>query len=143
MGDLIGYARVSTDEQNLALQLDALKQADCKRVFKDVGSGSLKHRPELDACFEFLVARDTLVVWRLDRLGRELKHLIDAIEQLHQRDIGFRSLTEQIDTTTSAGMLQFHIFGALASSARSSVSAPAPAWPPSARADGSAAGHRF
>ena len=114
MGDLIGYARVSTDEQNLALQLDALKQADCKRVFKDVGSGSLKHRPELDACFEFLVAGDTLVVWRLDRLGRGLKHLIDAIEQLHQRDIGFRSLTEQIDTTTSAGMLQFHIFGALA-----------------------------
>jgi DNA invertase Pin-like site-specific DNA recombinase len=89
MGDLLGYARVSTDEQNLALQLDALKQADCKRVFKDVGSGSLKHRPELDACFEFLVAGDTLVVWRLDRLGRGLKHLIDAIEQLHQRDIGF------------------------------------------------------
>ena len=83
MGDLIGYARVSTDEQNLALQLDALKQADCKRVFKDVGSGSLKHRPELDACLEFLVAGDTLVVWRLDRLGRGLKHLIDAIEQLH------------------------------------------------------------
>jgi DNA invertase Pin-like site-specific DNA recombinase len=114
MGDLIGYARVSTDEQNLALQLDALKQADCKRVFKDVGSGSLKHRPELDACLEFLVAGDTLVVWRLDRLGRGLKHLIDAIEQLHAREIGFRSLTEQIDTTTSGGMLQFHIFGALA-----------------------------
>ena len=114
MGDLIGYARVSTDEQDLALQLDALKQADCKRVFKDVGSGSLKHRPELDACLEFLVAGDTLVVWRLDRLGRGLKHLIEAIEQLHQREIGFRSLTEQIDTTTSAGMLQFHIFGALA-----------------------------
>ena len=84
MGDLIGYARVSTDEQNLALQVDALKQAGCKRVFKDVGSGSLKHRPELGACFEFLVARDTLVVWRLDRLGRGLKHLIAAIEQLHQ-----------------------------------------------------------
>ena len=113
-GQLIGYARVSTDDQNLALQLDALKQAGCRRVFRDVGSGSLSHRPELDACFQFLTAGDTLVVWRLDRLGRGLKHLIDAIEDLHDREIGFRSLTEQIDTTTSAGRLQFHIFGALA-----------------------------
>ena len=111
---LIGYARVSTDDQNLALQLDALKQAGCRRVFHDVGSGSLSHRPEFDACFQFLTAGDTLVVWRLDRLGRGLKHLIDAIEDLHDREIGFRSLTEQIDTTTSAGRLQFHIFGALA-----------------------------
>ena len=111
---LIGYARVSTDDQNLALQLDALKQAGCRRVFRDVGSGSLSHRPELDACFQFLTAGDTLVVWRLDRLGRGLKHLIDAIEDLHDHEIGFRSLTEQIDTTTSAGRLQFHIFGALA-----------------------------
>jgi hypothetical protein len=82
VGDLIGYARVSTDEQNLALQFDALKQADCKRVFKDVGSGSLKQRPELDACLEFMVAGDTLVVWRLDRLGRGLKHLIEATTRL-------------------------------------------------------------
>jgi DNA invertase Pin-like site-specific DNA recombinase len=113
-GALVGYARVSTDEQNLALQLDALKQAGCERVHKDVGSGSLKHRPELDACLDYLRAGDTLVVWRLDRLGRGLKHLIEAIEQLHAREIGFRSLTEAIDTTTNAGMLQFHIFGALA-----------------------------
>ena len=113
-GHLIGYARVSTDDQNLALQLDALKQAGCRRVFRDVGSGSLSHRPELDACLQFLSAGDTLVVWRLDRLGRGLKHLIEAIEDLHDREIGFRSLTEQIDTTTSAGRLQFHIFGALA-----------------------------
>jgi DNA invertase Pin-like site-specific DNA recombinase len=83
-------------------------------VFRDVGSGSLSHRPELDACFQFLNAGDTLVVWRLDRLGRGLKHLIEAIEDLHDREVGFRSLTEQIDTTTSAGRLQFHIFGALA-----------------------------
>jgi DNA invertase Pin-like site-specific DNA recombinase len=110
----IGYARVSTDEQNLALQLDALHQAGCTRVYKDVGSGSLKHRPELDACLDYMRAGDTLVVWRLDRLGRGLKHLIEAIEQLHAREIGFRSLTEAIDTTTNAGMLQFHIFGALA-----------------------------
>ena len=102
-GHLIGYARVSTDDQNLALQLDALKQAGCGRVFSDVGSGSLSHRPELDACLQFLSAGDTLVVWRLDRLGRGLKHLIEAIENLHDGEIGFRSLTEQIDTTTSAG----------------------------------------
>jgi DNA invertase Pin-like site-specific DNA recombinase len=89
--ELIGYARVSTDEQNLALQLDALHQASCTRVYKDVGSGSLKHRPELAACLDYLRAGDTLVVWRLDRLGRGLKHLIDAIEQLHAREIGFRS----------------------------------------------------
>ena len=81
-GDPIGYARISTDEQNLALQLDALQQADCRRVFQDVGSGSLKHRPELDACLQFLATGDTLVVWRLDRLGRELKHLIELVETL-------------------------------------------------------------
>ena len=113
-GQLIGYARVSTDDQSLALQLDALKKVGCRRVFRDVGSGSLSHRPDLDACFQFLTPGDTLVVWRLDRLGRGLKHLIDAIEDLHDREIGFRSVTEQIDTTTSAGRLQFHIFGALA-----------------------------
>jgi DNA invertase Pin-like site-specific DNA recombinase len=113
-GDLIGYARVSTDEQSLALQLDALELAGCRRVFDDVGSGSLKHRPQLDDCVTFLAPGDTLVVWRLDRLGRGLKHLIDTIEQLHEREIGFRSLTEQIDTTTPGGRLQFHIFGALA-----------------------------
>lgn len=111
---LIGYARVSTEEQNLDLQLDALQEAGCERVFRDTGSGSLKHRPQLVACRDHLRAGDTLIVWRLDRLGRGLKHLIEAIEQLHEREIGFRSLTEAIDTTTSAGRMQFHIFGALA-----------------------------
>jgi DNA invertase Pin-like site-specific DNA recombinase len=111
---LVGYARVSTDEQNLEPQLDALGHAGCERTFEDVGSGSLKHRPELEACLDYLRSGDTLVVWRLDRLGRGLKHLIDLIEELHQREIGFRSLTEQIDTTTPGGRLQFHIFGALA-----------------------------
>jgi DNA invertase Pin-like site-specific DNA recombinase len=112
--DLIGYARVSTEEQNLDLQLDALEAAGCKRVFRDVGSGSLKHRPQLDGCFDYLRTGDTLVVWRLDRLGRGLKHLIESIDGLHAREVGFRSLTEAIDTTTPAGRLQFHIFGALA-----------------------------
>jgi DNA invertase Pin-like site-specific DNA recombinase len=111
---LIGYARVSTDLQNLDLQLDALADAGSARVYRDTGSGSLKHRPELDACLDYLRAGDTLVVWRLDRLGRGLKHLIELVEQLQQREIGFRSLTEQIDTTTPAGRLQFHLFGALA-----------------------------
>jgi DNA invertase Pin-like site-specific DNA recombinase len=112
--DLIGYARVSTDEQNLDLQLDALTSAGCKRVSRDVGSGSLKHRPQLEACFDYLRSGDTLVVWRLDRLVRGLKHLIESIDDLHGREVGFRSLTEAIDTTTPAGRLQFHIFGALA-----------------------------
>ncbi len=105
---------MSTDDQNLDLQLDALTAAGCKRVFRDVGSGSLKHRPQLDACVDYLRAGDTLVVWRLDRLGRGLKHLIESIDDLHTREIGFRPLTETIDTTTPAGRLQFHIFGALA-----------------------------
>jgi DNA invertase Pin-like site-specific DNA recombinase len=104
---LIGYARVSTDLQNLDLQLDALADAGSSRVYRDTGSGSLKHRPELDACLDYLRAGDTLVVWRLDRLGRGLKHLIELVEQLQQREVGFRSLTEQIDTTTPAGRLQF------------------------------------
>ena len=113
-GDLLGYARVSTDQQNLALQLDALAAAGCRRVFRDVGSGSLKQRPQLEECLPFLQPCDTLVVWRLDRLGRGLKHLIELVEQLQAREIAFRSLTEDIDTTTSGGRLTFHIFGALA-----------------------------
>jgi DNA invertase Pin-like site-specific DNA recombinase len=111
---LIGYARVSTDLQNLDLQLDALADAGSERVYRDTGSGSLKHRPELSACLDYLRAGDTLVVWRLDRLGRGLKHLIELVEQLQERTIGLRSLTEQIDTTSPAGRLQFHLFGALA-----------------------------
>jgi DNA invertase Pin-like site-specific DNA recombinase len=113
LGELVGYARVSTDEQNLALQLDALQEHGCTRVFRDVGSGSLKHRPQLDAALDYLRPGqdDVLVVWRLDRLGRGLRHLIDLVEQLQDREI---NLTEQLDTTTPAGKLQFHIFGALA-----------------------------
>ena len=113
-GDLLGYARVSTDQQNLALQLDALEAARCRRIFRDVGSGSLKHRPQLEECLSFLRPGDTLVVWRLDRLGRGLKHLIELVEDLNSREIAFKSLTEDIDTTTSGGRLTFHIFGALA-----------------------------
>jgi DNA invertase Pin-like site-specific DNA recombinase len=113
-GQLVGYARVSTAGQDLALQHDALERAGCDRIYADTGSGSIRHRPELDSCMDYLRARDTLVVWRLDRVGRSLRHLLEAVAELEERNIGFRSLTEGIDTTTAAGRLTLHIFAALA-----------------------------
>ena len=113
-GQRIGYARVSTRGQDLALQLDALEHAGCARVFRDVGSGTLRRRPQLDACLDYLRAGDTLVVWRLDRLGRSLRHLVDVVALLEQRRVAFQSLREAIDTTTAAGKLQLHLFAALA-----------------------------
>jgi len=112
---IIGYARVSSVEQNLELQRDALKAAGCEIIFEDKASGSAKVvRPEWGKALEKLRAGDTLVVWRLDRLGRSLKHLIETIEDLGNEGIGFRSLQENLDTTTSGGKLIFHILGALA-----------------------------
>lgn len=111
---LIGYARVSTQDQILNLQLDALNQIGCERIFTDTISGSLQERKGLAEALSFVRLGDSLVVWRLDRLGRSLKHLIETIGQLHARGIGFKSLTESIDTTTSSGKLVFHVFGALA-----------------------------
>ena len=111
---LIGYARVSTDEQNLDLQLSALKQADCEQIYTDKVSGTKANRPGLTEALSHLRQGDTLVVWRLDRLGRSLRHLIDTVTDLQDRGIGFKSLQESIDTTTSGGKLVFHIFGALA-----------------------------
>ncbi len=113
-GVLLGYARVSTAEQDPALQLDALEQAGCVRVFTDHASGSRVDRPQLVAVLDQLRAGDTLVVWRLDRLGRSLRHLIDTVTALDERGVGFRSVTEAIDTTTPGGRLVFHLFGALA-----------------------------
>lgn len=110
----IGYARVSTGEQTLDLQLDALKKADCGTLYRDVASGAKTDRPGLADALSHLRAGDTLVVWRLDRLGRSLRHLIDTLTDLDQRGVGFKSLTENIDTTTPGGKLIFHIFGALA-----------------------------
>ena len=110
----IGYARVSTDDQTLDLQLDALTKAGCDRVFRDTFSGAAAERPGLRDALDHLRPGDTFVVWRLDRLGRSLRHLIETITGLHGQGIGFRSLTESIDTTTSSGKLVFHIFGALA-----------------------------
>jgi DNA invertase Pin-like site-specific DNA recombinase len=114
MGHLLGYARVSTAEQDPALQRDALTSAGCARLWVDVASGSRDDRPQLAAVLEQLLPGDTLVVWRLDRLGRSLRHLIDTVTALDERGVGFRSLQESIDTTTSGGRLVFHLFGALA-----------------------------
>lgn len=112
---LIGYARVSTDEQNLELQLSALKQVGCSRIYCDTGiSGKKTRRVGLDKVLTRLHDGDTLVVWRLDRLGRSLSHLIHTITRLEKRGVHFRSLTEIIDTSSSAGRLVFHIMGAMA-----------------------------
>jgi|SRR6266542_1806649 len=111
---LVGYARVSTDEQTLDLQQDALKKIGCEQIFTDTASGVKTDRPGLDEALRFVRAGDILVVWRLDRLGRSLKHLIETIGSLQERGIGFRSVQENIDTTTSGGKLVFHVFGALA-----------------------------
>jgi DNA invertase Pin-like site-specific DNA recombinase len=111
---LIGYARVSTTDQHLHLQQDALKSAGCIKIFTDTISGSTTERKGLDEALEYLRTGDTLVVWRLDRLGRSLKHLIETITLLQEKGIAFKSLTESIDTGTSGGKLIFHIFGALA-----------------------------
>lgn len=110
---LIGYARVSTAEQDTALQTDALHKAGCERVFEDTVSGAKADRPGLMAALGYVREEDALVVWRLDRLGRSLPHLIEVIAGLESRGVGFRSLTESIDTTTSGGRLIFHVFGAL------------------------------
>jgi len=114
---LIGYARISTNGQELKLQLDALEKAGCpkKLIFVDKVSGAKAARPGLDACLRELKQGDTLIAWRLDRLGRSVRHLIDLIEQLRQRKVGFKSLCDgAIDTTTASGELIFHIFTALA-----------------------------
>jgi DNA invertase Pin-like site-specific DNA recombinase len=111
---LIGYARVSTADQTLDLQRDALEKAGCSKIFTDTASGAKSERVGLDEALSYIRPGDTLVVWRLDRLGRSLRHLIETIIALANRQIGFKSITESIDTTTSGGKLVFHIFGALA-----------------------------
>src|SRR6266436_3597161 len=111
---LIGYARVSTQDQTLNLQKDALEKIGCIKIFTDTASGASTERKGLDEALAYVREGDTLVVWRLDRLGRSLKHLIETITNLNNRKIGFKSIQENIDTTTSGGKLIFHIFGALA-----------------------------
>ena len=110
----IGYARVSTQDQYLRMQEDALKHAGCEAIYNDVASGIKAARPGLHSALLHLRKGDTLVVWKLDRLGRSLAHLIQTVKKLNEEGIGFKSLQENIDTTTSGGQLIFHIFGALA-----------------------------
>lgn len=110
----IGYARISTEGQDLALQLDALLNAGCDRIFEDRASGASQARAGLAEALAYARDGDTLTVWKLDRLGRSLKHLLEVVTSLADRGVGFRSLTESIDTTTSGGMLIFHLFAALA-----------------------------
>jgi DNA invertase Pin-like site-specific DNA recombinase len=109
----VGYARVSTTDQDLALQLDALTAAGCAKVFEDRASGARTDRPGLRAALDYAREGDVLVAWKLDRLGRSLPHLIETVAALERRGIGFRSLTEAIDTTTPGGRLVFHLFAAL------------------------------
>ncbi|MBA3468421.1 MAG: recombinase family protein [Herpetosiphonaceae bacterium] len=111
---LLGYARVSTDDQHLTLQHDALNQAGCDQLFDDYGSGATADRAGLRRLLAYARAGDTIVVWRLDRLSRSLKDLIDMVTVLEGKGIGLKSLHESIDTTSSSGKLIFHIFGALA-----------------------------
>ena len=110
----IGYARVSTNDQNTNLQIDALKKSGCEKIFEEKASGAQRERLELKAALEFARKGDTIVVWKLDRLARSLKQLIETVEDLEKRTIGFQSLTESIDTSTSGGRLIFHIFASLA-----------------------------
>jgi DNA invertase Pin-like site-specific DNA recombinase len=110
----IGYARISTKDQKLDLQIDALELAGCEKIFTDIASGAKSTRPGLDEALNFARKKDVIVVWKLDRLGRSLKHLISTVNELSDREVGFESLEEKLDTTTASGKLLFHIFGALA-----------------------------
>jgi len=111
---LVGYARVSTVDQNLDLQLSALKEVGCEKLYQDQISGTKTSRPGLDMALEVLRKNDTLVVWKLDRLGRTVKGLIDLVNQLHQKEIHFKSITDNVDTSTPAGRFFFHVMASLA-----------------------------
>jgi DNA invertase Pin-like site-specific DNA recombinase len=111
---IVGYARVSTQDQSLDLQSDALRTAGCEEIFSEKITGKQRERPELQNCLRMLRKGDVLVVWKLDRLARSLKDLVELITELEAKQVGFRSITEAIDTTTAGGKLVFHIFGALA-----------------------------
>jgi DNA invertase Pin-like site-specific DNA recombinase len=139
---LLGYARVSTEEQDASLQLDALKAAGCDRIFTDTGSGALLDRPELERVLDHLRSGDTLVVWRLDRLGRSLRHLVSTVNDLAERNVGFQSLRESIDTTTPGGRLVFHIFAALSEFERDLIRERTQAGLASARARGRRGGRK-
>jgi DNA invertase Pin-like site-specific DNA recombinase len=137
---LIGYARVSTHDQILTLQQDALQKAECSKIFTDTASGAKAERKGLEEALNYVRSGDTFVVWRLDRLGRSLPHLIATLTSLEEQGIGFKSLTENIDTTTSGGKLIFHIFGALAEFERNLIRERTQAGLTAARARGKTGG---
>jgi DNA invertase Pin-like site-specific DNA recombinase len=139
----IGYARVSTDEQNTALQLAALKRAGVKKIFEDKISGAAVKRPGLDKCLKTLKTGDVLVVWKLDRLGRSLPHLVGILADLKQKGIGFKSLTEAIDTESAAGRLLGHMIAALAEFERSLITERTRAGVKAAKLRGVKLGRRF
>lgn len=142
MNQRIGYARVSTDDQHLDLQRDALQQAGCSTIYEEAASGKSTARPELEQCRKALRAGDTLVVWRLDRLGRSLKDLLRIVDDLKERGISFVSLTEKIETDTAAGKMAFHLFGALSEFERSLIRERTQAGLAAARARGRAGGRK-
>lgn len=142
LADLLGYARVSTGEQRPDLQLDALRAARCSRVWTHVASGASLDRPQLAAALDHLRPGDTLVVWKLDRLGRSLRHLVGTVGDLGRHGIGFESLQESLDTTTPGGRLVFHLFGALAEFERDLIRERTRAGLAAARARGRAGGRR-
>ncbi len=118
---LVGYARVSTSGQKTDPQLQALKKAGCEKLFQETASGAQRDRPELKKAIEFVRDGDVLITWKLDRLARSLKQLIETVELLETKNVGFRSLTESIDTTSASGKLTFHIFSALAEFERAMI----------------------
>lgn len=132
----IAYARVSTEDQTLDLQIDALKADGCESIYQEHASGKSSARPELESCLKALRAGDSLVVWRLDRLGRNLADLIRIVNDLEGRGVGFVSLTEQINTTTPSGKLVFHLFACLAEFERNLIKERTQAGLKSARARG-------
>ena len=142
MNQRIGYARVSTDDQHLDLQRDALQQAGCSVIYEDAASGKSAARPELEQCRKALRAGDTLVVWRLDRLGRSLHDLVQIVAELEQRGVHFESLTEKIETGSASGKLQFHVFAALAELERGLLRERTQAGLAAARARGRAGGRK-
>lgn len=138
----IGYARVSTIDQDLALQLDALRGAGCERVFEDKESGAKSERPGLAAALDFARAGDVLVVWRLDRLGRSLPDLVRVVADLEGQGIGFESLQEKIETGSATGKLVFHVFAALAEFERGLIGERTRAGLAAARARGKMGGRK-
>ena len=142
MNQRIGYARVSTDDQNLHLQRDALEKAGCQVIYEDKASGKNTERPELEACLKALRSGDTLVVWRLDRLGRSLGDLVKLVTTLEEQRIGFESLQEKIETTSASGKLVFHVFAALSEFERNLISERTRAGLKAARARGRLGGRK-